>query len=529
MITGKLKSQIDQLWEKFWTGGIANPLTVIEQISYLMFARMLDIAESREEKKAARLGTEFKRTFPADKQHLRWGHFSNCAPDAMFPLVRDELFAFLKDEIGAKGIGQYLKDAQFLIPKPSLLAEAVSMISALPLQSGDTKGDLYEYLLGKLTTAGINGQFRTPRHVIAAMTDMLSPRPDQTVCDPACGTGGFLIAVMDYLRRTHSSPDQIHPETDAGQPLLDEHGQPVMLYPGDQLDPYMDHIRNAMFTGFDFDATMLRIAAMNLILHGIDNPQIHYQDTLAHSFSEHFPTKAENAFDIILANPPFKGSLDADDVHASLRRQVKTKKTELLFLALMVRLLKIGGRCAVIVPDGVLFGSSKAHRGIRKMLVDENQLEGVISLPSGVFKPYAGVSTAILIFTKGDTTAEVWFYDVQADGYSLDDKRNPIAADDLPDMLEQWHRRDPDEDLPRTGPAFWVPVAEIRDNHYDLSLNRYKKIEYNEVTYESPTTILDRLDALETEIQSELCELRKMLKKNEEPLANTPQVAEAST
>ena len=457
MITGELKSRIDKLWEEFWTGGIANPLTVIEQISFLMFARMLDITESRNEKRAARTRKPFRRIFNDDQQPLRWSSFKQLGAQDMLPVVRDKVFPHFKTIIemdtqeGAQKTT--FKDAQLMIQKPSLLVSAVNMIDALPLTEGDIKGDLYEYLLSKLTTAGINGQFRTPRHIIRLMVEMTDPKPTETVCDPACGTGGFLVAVMEYLVRSHSSPE--------GRYEKQVNGHSETIYIGDLLEDHREHIRTGMFHGFDFDATMLRIAAMNLLLHGVDAPDIHYQDTLSNSFTDKFPDKAADAFDLILANPPFKGSLDYDDVHPTLLRKVKTKKTELLFLALMLRMLKNGGRCAVVVPDGVLFGSSKAHQAIRKLLVEENQLEGVISLPSGVFKPYAGVSTAILLFTKGGRTDEVFFYDVQADGFSLDDKRQPIDANDLPDVLECWKKRNPKKDMDRTAKAFFVPSEEI--------------------------------------------------------------------
>jgi len=514
MITGELKSRIDKLWEEFWTGGVANPLTVIEQISFLMFARMLDITETRNEKRAARTKKSFKRVFNDDQQHLRWSNFKQLGADEMLPLVRDEVFPHFKTvsemdtQEGARktSFQEYFKDAQLMIQKPSLLVSAVNMIDDLPLTEGDIKGDLYEYLLSKLTTAGINGQFRTPRHIIRLMVEMTDPQPTETIADPACGTGGFLVAVMEYLLRTHSSPE--------GQYEKQVNGELETIYTGDLLEDHWQHIRTGMFHGFDFDATMLRIAAMNLLLHGVDAPDIHYQDTLSNSFTDKFPTKASDAFDVILANPPFKGSLDYEDVHPTLLRKVKTKKTELLFLALMLRMLKNGGRCAVVVPDGVLFGSSKAHQAIRKLLVEENQLEGVISLPSGVFKPYAGVSTAILLFTRGGRTDEVFFYDVQADGFSLDDKRQPVEANDLPDVLEQWRKyasEGKEQFGDRKAMAFIVPAEEIAGNKYDLSINRYKEVVYEEEEYDPPREILARMKALEKEIMKDMDELEGML------------------
>jgi len=515
MITGALRSRIDRLWEEFWTGGITNPLTVIEQISFLMFARLLDMRESTEEKKWNRTnrGKPFPGVFfTAKQQRLRWSHFRHKGGDEMLRVVRDEVFPHFRT-LGTNGqkqgrepkntFSEYMKDAQLLIQKPSLLVSAVNMIEELPLAQGDTKGNLYEYLLSKLTTAGINGQFRTPRHIIALMVDLTAPEPAWVIGDPACGTGGFLVGVIERLRREYTSPE--------GRIVDHVNGDEVVTYTGDLLEPYRRHIQTGMFHGFDFDVTMLRIAAMNLMLHGIDTPDIHYQDTLSNNFPERFPKYASNYFDLVLANPPFKGSLDESDVHSSLTAKVKTKKTELLFLVLMLRMLKLGGRCAVIVPDGVLFGSSNAHVAARKLLVEDHQLEAVIKLPAGVFKPYAGVSTAILIFTKGGRTTDVWFYDVQADGYSLDDKRDKIDVDDLPDVRQRWSKRDPKRDTDRTAKAFFVPKSEIAGNKYDLSINRYKEIVHEEVQYDAPKKIIARLKKLEAEIAKDLEELEAML------------------
>jgi len=502
MING-IKSQVDKLWTEFWTGGITNPLMVIEQISFLMFARLLDIRETREEKKAGRTGRPFKHIFTDDEQHLRWSQFKNKTPaDAMLKVVRDEVFPHFK-QVAVEGarFGEYMKDAQLMIQKPNLLVSAVNMIDKLPLTEGDTKGDLYEYLLSKLTTAGINGQFRTPRHIIRKMVEIVDPRPEDTIGDPACGTAGFLVSAMEYLMETYTSPEAVIVNEDGGK-----------TYTGDRLLPYRDHIQNRMFNGFDFDVTMLRIASMNLLLHGIDAPDIHYQDTLSNSFPDRFPEMASDHFNVILANPPFKGSLDYEDVHASLLSKVKTKKTELLFVTLILRMLKMGGRSATIVPDGVLFGSSKAHLALRKMLVDENQLEAVISLPSGVFKPYAGVSTGIIVFTKGGRTDNVFYYDVQADGFSLDDKRDPQPdKNDLPDLLKRWRKRDPKKDTDRTKKHFFVSAKDIRENKFDLSINRYKETVYEEEQYDPPKEILDRMIGLEKEIMADMEELRGML------------------
>jgi len=502
MING-LKNQVDRLWTEFWTGGITNPLMVIEQISFLMFARLLNIRETREEKKAKRTKKPFRRVFGDNEQELRWSYLKNVTPaEKMLTLIRDRVFPHFKSVAvdGAK-FGEYMKDAQLMIQKPNLLVSAVNMIDKLPLAEGDTKGDLYEYLLSKLTTAGINGQFRTPRHIIRKMVEILDPRPVETIGDPACGTAGFLVSAMEYLLETYTSPDAIIENEDGSK-----------TYTGDQLMPYMGHIQSNMFNGFDFDVTMLRIASMNLLLHGIDAPDIHYQDTLSSGFADRFPEFANEHFDVILANPPFKGSLDYEDVHASLLSKVKTKKTELLFVTLILRMLKMGGRSATVVPDGVLFGSSKAHVALRKMLVDDNQLEAVISLPSGVFKPYAGVSTAIIVFTKGGRTDNVFYYDVQADGFSLDDKREDQPdKNDLPDMLERWRKRDPQKDTNRTLKHFFVNVKQIREKKYDISINRYKEIVYEEEEYDPPDEILDRMMGLEKEIMEDMEELRGML------------------
>ncbi len=518
MITGALKNKIDKLWEEFWTGGITNPLTVIEQISFLMFARNLDQLESINERKARRIGGKgVKRVFDGPDDPRRWKNLMQISEtDKLLRTVRDEVFPHFK-EIGGEEttFSEYMADAQLMVQKPSLLYKAMKMVDELPLVHSDAKGDLYEFLLSKLTTAGINGQFRTPRHIIDMMVELLDPKSTDTIADPACGTGGFLVRAYEYLRKKYTSQEgQIeNPDDPSGEPI----------YSADMLSAEeRAHIQSGMFYGFDFDVTMLRIASMNLILHGLENPNIHYCDTLSGKMTELFPKLAVNKFDLILANPPFKGSLDAEDVAPSLSGKVKTKKTELLFLALMVRMLKLGGRCAVIVPDGVLFGSSNAHRDLRKMLVENNQLEAVISLPSGVFKPYAGVSTAVLVFAKGDDTAEgqterVFFFDVQADGFSLDDKRTPIADNDLPDVVSQWKKWNHGEKKAlkhfsdRTQNAFFVTREEIVQQGYDLSIGRYKEHVYEEVQYDPPKVILKRLKKLEEDIVADLKELEAMI------------------
>ncbi len=512
MITGSLRSKVDKLWDEFWTGGISNPLTVIEQITFLLFARLLDIRETTAEKQWSRThpGKPFSGLYGPDEQNLRWQNFSKCGGEEMLRVVRDEVFPHLR-QLGKTGnLGDFMKDATLMIQKPSLLVSAVAMIDQFPLTGGDTKGDLYEYLLSKLTTAGINGQFRTPRHIIRLMVDLVLAEPQDreelswTIADPASGTGGFLVSVIEHLMERYTS--------EQGKIEEGVNGEKQVTYTGDLLSrEERRHLTTQMLHGFDFDVTMLRIASMNLMFHGVEKPSIHYQDTLSNSFPDRYPQLSHDAFDLILANPPFKGSLDYSDVHPSILKVVKTKKTELLFIAQMLKMLKLGGRCAVIVPDGVLFGSSNAHVDLRKTLIDQNQLDAVVKLPAGVFKPYAGVSTAILIFTKGGRTTNVWFYDVQADGYSLDDKRDPVEANDLPDVRARWSARNPKTDTDRKAQAFFVPKAEIVENKYDLSINRYKEIVHEEVQYDPPKVILARLKKLEVEIARDLEELEGML------------------
>lgn len=495
-----------------------------------MFARLLDIRESAEEKKWSRKHPNKKFPgvyFTAGTQKLRWGYLKQEGdPEKVLRLVRDELFPYFRtlgqrEDLAGDGatntFNQYMKDAALMINKPSLLVSAINKIDKLPLTQGDIKGDLYEYLLSRLTTAGINGQFRTPRHIIRAMVDIVLHGCHQealtwTVGDPACGTGGFLVGFMEALREHFTSPEGIHVDTETGE----------KTFTADLIEPRQwSHIKSGMFHGFDFDVTMLRIAAMNMMLHEVDSPDINYQDTLSTNFTDRKETRrwASDAFDLILANPPFKGSLDEEDVHKSLTGKVKTKKTELLFLVLMLRMLKLGGRCAVIVPDGVLFGSSKAHIAVRKLLVEEHQLEAIVKLPAGVFKPYAGVSTAILLFTKGGKTENVFFFDVQADGRTLDDKRDKIGApddwQDLDELRKVWpkwnHGKGKSKFTDRTAKAFFVPKADIAANNYDLSLNRYKEVVHEEVEYEPPKVIIARLKKLEAEIARDLAELEAML------------------
>ena len=503
MLTGELRTKVDKLWTTFWTGGIANPLTVIEQISYLLFIKRLDDLELRAEKKAQRTGKPNPNpTFGPKRQALRWSRFSHLESEEMFKLFQAEVFPFIKGLSSSQdsSFARAMKDAVFLIPKPSLLSDAVDMIADIPMDDRDTKGDLYEYMLGKLTTAGTNGQFRTPRHIIKLMVAMTEPTIDDRICDPACGTTGFLVGCIEQLVK--NDPGFFSAET-------------------------QKHVNGRLFNGFDFDSTMLRIGSMNMMLHGVENPNVQYKDSLSRDNEE------AGEYSLCLANPPFKGSLAEDEVAPDLLRVCDTKKTELLFLALMLRLLTPGGRSAVIVPDGVLFGSSKAHRAIRKELVEKHKLDGVVSLPSGVFKPYAGVSTAILLFTKTGTggTEGVWFYDMEADGWSLDDKRTPLLKEELlgpeparrlkeeehgknnlPDVLSRWKKREKSETKnPRTAQSFVVPKAEIVGQDYDLSIGRYKEVVHEAVEHAKPEEILDEIDAISAEIAAETKRLRRML------------------
>ncbi|NLT31676.1 MAG: SAM-dependent DNA methyltransferase [Propionibacterium sp.] len=486
MITGGLKNKIDRVWDAFWSGGISNPLEVIEQITYLLFMRRLDDRHTLAERRANLTGKPIEDpVFLDSQQHLRWSQLKNADTDDMHATMSEEVFPFLR-ALGGDGstYGEHMKDARYTIPTPALLGRVVDLLDDIDLDDRDTNGDLYEYLLSKIASAGVNGQFRTPRHIIGLMVELMAPKPEDEICDPACGTAGFLVAASEYVREQH--PGVL---TDAAQ---------------------RRHFHHSMFHGFDFDRTMLRIGSMNMLMHGIEAPDIRYRDSL----SEGASAGDAERYSLILANPPFAGSLDHESTSKALQQMVKTKKTELLFLALFLKLLKTGGRAAVIVPDGVLFGSSKAHKSLRRMLVEEQRLDAVVKLPSGVFRPYAGVSTAILLFTKTDSggTEDVWFYDVRADGFSLDDKRNPVEANDLPDVLARWASRETSEkERARTEQSFLVPKAEIVEQGYDLSLNRYKEIEYDEVEHRDPLEIIADIEKLEEEIADGLAELKGML------------------
>mgnify|MGYP001190369813 CR=1 FL=1 len=513
MLTGELRSKIDNVWNAFWAGGIANPIEVIEQITYLLFLRGLDDAETLEENKSRRTGKRMeRRIFPDGTDgigkdggiayaRMRWHRLKNDDPATMYDIVSEHVFPFLRG-LGEEGSAHatHMKGARFTIPTPALLTKVVDLLADIPMEDRDTKGDLYEYMLAKIATAGQNGQFRTPRHIISLMVEMTAPTPKDVICDPACGTCGFLVAAGEYLRDTHSKLFQ-EKET-------------------------RDHFREEMFHGFDFDGTMLRIGTMNMTLHGIEDPDIRYKDSLS---QEH--AGDEDRYSLVLANPPFAGSLDYETTAKDLLSIVKTKKTELLFMALFLKLLKPGGRAAVIVPDGVLFGSSTAHKAIRRMLVEDHKLDGIVKLPSGVFKPYAGVSTAIVLFTKTNSggTDQVWFYDCQVDGFSLDDKRTQLLPDgkigprakltedehgknNLPDIAARWKDRDGAErERPRTAQSFCVPKADIAAAGYDLSINRYKEVVHEAVEHRPPKEIIAELKALEREIAAGLEELEAML------------------
>ena len=499
MITGELKNKIDSLWEIFWTGGLTNPLDVIEQMTYLMFIHDLDDTDNVHAKESAMLGLPYQSIFTTEVQlgdriidggQLKWSVFRDFPAQKMYAVVQEMVFPFIKNLHGDKdsAYSKYMGDAIFKVPTPLILSKIVDAMDDLydqmaGLKDMDVRGDVYEYLLSKLANSGVNGQFRTPRHIIRMMVELMEPTADDVICDPACGTSGFLVAAGEYLK---------------------ENKKDEIFYNKVKKDHYMNH----MFHGFDMDRTMLRIGAMNMMTHGISNPVIEYRDSLSDQNAD------RDRYSLILANPPFKGSLDYDIVSVDILKKCKTKKTELLFIELFVQMLRIGGRCACIVPDGVLFGSSAAHKAVRKELVENQRLEAVISMPSGVFKPYAGVSTGILVFTKTEHggTDNVWFYDMQADGYSLDDKRNRIDENDIPDIVKRFHNRGGEADRKRTEKSFMVPKQEIVDKEYDLSINKYKKVEYIPVEYPPTEEIMREIMELNMQITEEIEELREELK-----------------
>ncbi|MDD4591748.1 MAG: class I SAM-dependent DNA methyltransferase [Parabacteroides sp.] len=480
-----MKSSIDNLWLRFHTGGVTNPMDVIKQITYLFFIKRLDDLEIAKEKKANTLKKPIENPiFRREEQELRWSHFKNLEAQVMFDLVRTKVFDFIKTLGGENSaFAKYMRNAYLAVPSPVVLEQVVSMISAIPMEDMDTKGDVYEYMLSKLSTSGDNGQFRTPRHITKLMAQLMKPTPEDTVCDPACGSAGFLVAVSEYIR---------------------EHYEQAFYN-----KKFVEYYKNEMFHGCEFDETMIAISAMNLMLHGVENPDLYDKSALEEDYD-----KADK-YSLVLANPPFKGSIEQSSVAKSLTGIIKTKKTELLFLALILRILKTGGRCAVIVPDGVLFGSDKAAVSIRQTIIDKQKLEAVISMPSGVFKPYAGVSTAILIFTKTESggTDNVWFYDMHADGFSLNDKRTPTPdEDDTEDILNRWNNLDAEKSRTKLEQSFFVSVQEIKENNYDLSINKYKEVIYEQKTYDAPEVILNRLENIDVEIAMVRKELQTMLK-----------------
>lgn len=487
MITGEVKNKVDKIWTDIWAGGISNPLTVIEQLTYLMFIRSLDEKELENESFENLTGETMPKIFPQteDGQNLRWSRFKEKDPRAIYEIISQQVFPFIKKMNGSSqtAFSRYMDDAMFLMPTPQVLQKVITGLDELyeqDLSGRDMQGDLYEYMLGKLATAGQNGQFRTPKQIRDLMVRLVAPTPDDKICDPACGTAGFLVTSAEYIRETYEA-----------QMTADQ----------------WQHFDTDAFSGFDTDRTMLRLSAMNLMLHSITNPHIDYQDSLSKQ------NELASRYDVILANPPFTGTVDAESINDNLKAVCNSKKTELLFIALFLRMLKKGGRCACIAPDGVLFGSTKAHKTLRAELVENHQLQAVISMPSGVFKPYAGVSTAILVFTKTGAggTDKVWFYDMKADGYSLDDKRNPIAANDIPDIIARFHNLAGEVDRARTEPSFLVDKQDIVDNGYDLSINRYKEVIYEQVEYDPPAVIMARLDQLAGEIGVKMAELREMI------------------
>ncbi len=490
MITGDIKNKIDKIWTDMWAGGVTNPLTVIEQITYLMFIRSLDEKELEKESFETLTGEKMDKIFPLNDegQSMRWSKFKDKDAREVFEIVGQKVFPFIKSLNGknASAFSRYMENAMFMIPTPQILQKIITGLEDLyekDLTGLDLQGDLYEYMLDKLATAGQNGQFRTPKHIREMMVHLLRPTPDDTICDPACGTAGFLVSASEYIRKNFET-----------------------TMTSDQ----WEHFDKGAFTGFDTDATMLRISAMNLMLHSISNPDIDYKDSVSKQ------NEIKSKYTICLANPPFAGTIDSESINDNLKAICNTKKTELLFVALFLRMLKKGGRCACIVPDGVLFGNSKAHKVLRKELVENQHLQAIISMPSGVFKPYAGVSTAVLVFTKTDDggTDKVWFYDMKADGKSLDDKRQEIDQNDIPDILERWSKLDLEVDRARSEQSFLVTKEDIIENDYDLSINKYKQVIYEKVEYDPPKIIMERIDRIDEEIVTLKEELKNLLNKD---------------
>ena len=493
MITGDIKNRIDSIWDTFWTGGITNSMDILAQMTYLFFMKMLDDAQRIKEANANAFGVVVKDpTFKEGLWHnpdtdkdvpyksLRWHVFKNTEAETMYRTISKDVFVFIKNLNDGKesAYSRFMQNATFLIQSPRTLVKIVEGIDALDMNNRDTMGDVYEYVLGKMAASGNNGQFRTPRHIIRMMVELVQPTLKDTICDPAMGSAGFIVESAKYIQSHYK------------QELLKKENT--------------EHYKHGMLHGFDTDATMLRIGAMNLMLHGVDNPDIEYRDSLSTDNTD------TDKYTLCLANPPFTGSLDYEAVSKNLLAITKTKKTELLFLALFVRMLQIGGRCASIVPDGVLFGNSTGHKSIRKELIDNQRLQAVISMPSGVFKPYAGVSTAILVFTKTNAggTDKVWFYDMKADGFSLDDKRSEVSENDIPDIIERWHHLENEDSRSRKEQSFFVPVEEIRANDYDLSINKYKEVEKVKVDFEEPAVIVERLQKLAEQVYDAINDFR---------------------
>ena len=478
MITGELRNKIDGIWDIFWSSGMTNPLTVIEQITYLMFIKILDDRELQRESDC----TGAEPVFGPDQQDCRWHNFRRFDADAMFSNMTQKVFPFIRSGLRAGPgtvLAEYMKDALFLVPSARVLVRVVDALDGLDFGSRDIMGDVYEYLLSQIARSGTNGQFRTPRHIIRMMVELTEPVPEDTICDPAMGSAGFLCAAARYVS---------------------EHYAEALRNPENK-----KHYLTDMFTGFDTDRTMLRIGAMNMMLHGVEAPRIARMDSLSRDNSH------RGEYSLILANPPFTGSLDRETVSEDLLAPVATGKTELLFLNLFQKALKPGGRCACIVPDGVLFGSSKAHRAVRRELVENNRLEAVISMPSGVFRPYAGISTAVLIFTKAGSTDRVWFYDMTADGFSLDDRRSPAEASDIPDIIARFRNPAGEENRQRTEKSFFVPLAEIAENDYSLSMGKYKEIEYIPVNYPPVPELMTEIHELQAKISADLADLDKIM------------------
>jgi type I restriction enzyme M protein len=503
MLNSTLRSKVDRLWDKFWSGGISNPLTAIEQITYLLFMKRLDELDLKRMQDAEFTGEKYKPFFKPDEKNLRWHQFKQMEGGEMLEHVQKKVFPFIKSLAGRDGpFVEYMTNAVFIITKPSLLVEAVTIIDEIfeeiereqdeGQEFQDTQGDLYEHLLAEITSAGKLGQFRTPRHIIQLICELVNPKLGDTICDPACGTGGFLLGAYQHILTQHTSAKHIKTDSNGLK-------RGTM---GDKLtnEKQWEHLKERTFFGYDMDETMVRIGLMNLIMHGISHPNIRQKDTLSKSYNE------DGIYDVIAANPPFKGSIDKGDINETL--MLPTTKTELLFVNRIINSLKIGGRGGVIVPDGVLFGSSKAHKLARKMLIEQCELQGVISMPSGVFRPYAGVSTAILVFVKGGETEKVWFYDMEADGYSFDDKREKIEANDLPDIVEKWNKRQEIKKSDRKSKFFWVERKEIEENGYDLSINSYKEVIYEAIEYEKPEVILGKIEKLESEISEGITSLK---------------------